>query len=113
MWRTRAAPPPVPGAPSTPPPADAARPRTAEGPLTTGITPWPAGRLAPPVLSDGGRIMHTRPRLFVISLLVSLALLSLPILPALAEHTEGGRTTSRGRLEEEAGTWKTWAIAAG
>ena len=50
---------------------------------------------------------------FVISLLVSLALLSLPVLPTLADHTEPGRTTSRGQLEAGAGTWTTWAIASG
>ena len=57
--------------------------------------------------------MRTTRGTLIISLLVSLALLSLPVLAVQARHTEGGRTTSSGRLEEGAGTWQPWLLAAG
>ncbi len=52
--------------------------------------------------------MGTTRATLIIDWLVSLALLSLSVLPAQARHTDGGRTTSGGRPEEVAGTWASY-----
>jgi membrane-associated phospholipid phosphatase len=69
----------------------------------------PVGTVDP---NDGGMIMRAKRRRLVISILVGLALLAMPVLPAWAGHSGAGLLAAA-QVEPGAGGWKTWAIESG
>src|SRR5262245_7594579 len=64
--------------------------------------------------SEGGNTMRAKMVLFVTGLVVGLALLVLPALPAWAGPLASGeRPLAAAQVEPGAGAWPTWLIASG